>query len=66
MNLKRDVEIFGCILLLTFVAFLILRSPICQASKEGFARASESDVRAFLEGKTDNYKGFDYAGLQGY
>lgn len=66
MKSWRTVEVLGCIALLMFIVVTFLRVPVCHAIEEAFARAAKSDVQAFLDGKTDTYRGFDYAGLQGY
>ncbi|HIA54880.1 MAG TPA: hypothetical protein EYN91_22820 [Candidatus Melainabacteria bacterium] len=63
MGFWRKLEVFGCAALLTCIFGFALRPMITAALNDAFKSVVlENDINAFLDGRVDTYKGYDYAG----
>ncbi len=64
MKFWRSLEVIGSLALLTCVVGIVLLSMIRPHIQSAFHAVAEQDINAFLSGKTDIYKGYDYAGTR--
>ncbi len=64
MKFWRTIEVVGCFTLLTLMTGIAVSSMITTVLEEATKVVLQEDIHAFLDGRTNTYKGFDSASMR--